>query len=119
MACMYLGPAPQRRLAIWRVASFICKRCFQALTLRFREAVSRSEAASVAGAVGATRRRPDRPGIFLPSADVARPNEISPQHLFAWRKAARDGRLALPADEAAMFVPVMVTARKPGLPKPL
>ena len=58
-----------------------------------------------------------RPGAVV--SDVARRHEISPQHLFAWRKAARDGRLALPADEAAMFVPVMVTAQQPGLPKPL
>ena len=52
-------------------------------------------------------------------SDVARRHEMTLQHLFAWRKAARDGRLALPADEAAMFVPVMVTAQQPGLPKPL
>jgi transposase len=48
-------------------------------------------------------------------SEVARRHEISPQHLFAWRKAARDGRLALPADGASMFVPVVVTARKPVL----
>jgi transposase len=40
-------------------------------------------------------------------SEVARRHEISPQHLFAWRKAARRGQLALPADEAAVFVPVM------------
>jgi transposase len=56
------------------------------------------------------------PGAVV--SEVARRHEMSPQHLFAWRKAARAGRLALPADEAAMFVPVMVTAPKPGLPKP-
>src|SRR5262245_22599838 len=53
---------------------------------------------------------------FAPGAvvsDVARRHEISPQHLFAWRKAARRGQLALPADEAAMFVPVMMAAQKP------
>jgi transposase len=32
---------------------------------------------------------------------------MSPQHLFAWRKAARAGLLTLPADEAPMFVPVV------------
>ena len=40
---------------------------------------------------------------FAPGAvvsEVARRHEISPQHLFAWRKAARRGQLALPADEA-------------------
>src|ERR1700687_2947923 len=51
-------------------------------------------------------------------SEVARRHEISPQHLFAWRKAARDGRLALPADEAAMFVPVMMPAPRPGLAQP-
>ena len=47
-------------------------------------------------------------------SEVARRHEISPQHLFAWRKAARAGQLVLPAAEtAAMFVPVMLAARKP------
>jgi transposase-like protein len=45
-------------------------------------------------------------------SEVARRHEISPQHLFAWRKAARRGQLALPADEAAVFVPVMMAAHK-------
>ena len=43
-------------------------------------------------------------------SEVARRHEISPQHLFAWRKAARRGQLALPVDEAAVFVPVMMAA---------
>jgi transposase len=51
-------------------------------------------------------------------SEVARRHEISPQHLFAWRKAARDGRLALPADEAAMFVPVVLAAQKLVAMKP-
>src|SRR4051812_28920262 len=51
-------------------------------------------------------------------SEVARRHEIGPQHLFAWRKAARDGRLALPADEAAMFVPVMMAGPKLALSKP-
>ncbi len=58
---------------------------------------------------------------FAPGAvvsEVARRHEISPQHLFAWRKAARDGRLALPADGAAMFVPVVMAARKPAAGQP-
>ena len=53
---------------------------------------------------------------FAPGAvvsEVAHRHEISPQHLFGWRKAARDGRLALPADEAAVFVPVMLAPQKP------
>src|SRR5437879_10974629 len=59
---------------------------------------------------------------FAPGAvvsEVARRHEISPQHLFSWRKAARNGRLALPADEAAMFVPVMMAAQKPPATRPL
>jgi transposase len=39
-------------------------------------------------------------------SEVARRYEISPQHLFAWRKAARTG-LALPSEEGPMFVPVV------------
>ena len=46
-------------------------------------------------------------------SEVARRHEISPQHLFAWRKAVRHGQLALPADEAAVFVPAMMAAQKP------
>lgn len=46
-------------------------------------------------------------------SEVARRHEISPQHLFAWRKAARAGQLTLPADGAGMFVPVMLAAREP------
>ena len=58
---------------------------------------------------------------FTPCAvvsEVARRHEISPQHLFGWRKAARDGRLALPADEAAVFVPVMLAPQKPAVTTP-
>jgi transposase len=58
---------------------------------------------------------------FTPGAvvsEVARRHEISPQHLFAWRKAARNGRLALPADGAAMFVPVVMAVRKAAAAQP-
>jgi transposase len=48
-------------------------------------------------------------------SEVARRNDMSPQHLFGWRKAAREGRLALPADEAALFVPVVVASQQPGV----
>jgi len=48
------------------------------------------------------------PGAVV--SEVARRYEITPQHLFAWRKSARDGRLALPAEEAVRFVPVVVAA---------
>jgi transposase len=53
-------------------------------------------------------------------SEVARRYEISPQHLFAWRKAARAGLLALPAEEGSLFVPVITCgdssamARRPG-----
>jgi len=71
--------------------------------------------------VGRRRRwsNPDKERIvaesFAPRAvvsEVARRHEISPQHLFAWRKAARRGQLALSADEAAVFVPVMMAGQK-------
>src|SRR6266566_1168459 len=60
------------------------------------------------------------PGAIV--SEVARRHDISPQHLFGWRKAARDGRLALPADEAALFVPIVMapqrtaTAARPSAP---
>src|SRR6266436_2755385 len=45
------------------------------------------------------------PGAVV--SEVARRHEIAPQHLFAWRKAARSGGLALPLDAATpMFVPM-------------
>jgi len=40
-------------------------------------------------------------------SEVARRHDLATQHLFAWRKAARTGRLALPADDARLFVPVV------------
>src|SRR5712691_409526 len=56
------------------------------------------------------------PGTVV--SEVARRHEISPQHLFGWRKAARDGRLALPADATATFVPVVMAAQRPVGAKP-
>ena len=47
-------------------------------------------------------------------SEVARRHDISPQHLFAWRKAARAGLLSLPADEAPLFVPVVTQPRQDG-----
>src|SRR5437773_10729905 len=41
------------------------------------------------------------------ASEVARRHEITSQHLFAWRQAARQGRLVLPADAVPMFVPVV------------
>jgi transposase len=41
--------------------------------------------------------------------DVARRHGLAPQHLTAWRRAARDGRLVLPGDEdAPAFVPLLI-----------
>src|SRR6476659_3598395 len=54
---------------------------------------------------------------FAPGAvvsEVARRHEISPQHLFAWRKAARGGLLRLPSQALAEFVPVMTEACEDG-----
>jgi transposase len=47
------------------------------------------------------------------ASEVARRHDILPQHLFAWRKAARAGRLSLPA-EAPLFVPVVTELRGDG-----
>jgi transposase len=43
-------------------------------------------------------------------AEIARRHDISSQHLFNWVRAAKEGRLALPADEGAVFVPIVATA---------
>jgi len=48
-------------------------------------------------------------------SEVARRHDISAQHLFAWRKAARTGLLSLPADEAPLFVPVVTELRHEGV----
>jgi len=53
------------------------------------------------------------PGAIV--SEVARRHDMSPQHLFGWRKAARAGLLALPTDEVPMFVPVVREARDDGV----
>jgi transposase len=47
-------------------------------------------------------------------SEVARRHDITPQHLFAWRKAARAGRLVLPAEATPTFVPVVTTMGEGG-----
>jgi len=60
------------------------------------------------------------PGAIV--SEVARRHDISPQHLFGWRKAARDGRLEMAAEEAALFVQIVMapqrtaTAARPSAP---
>jgi transposase len=45
------------------------------------------------------------------ASEVARRHDISPQHLFGWRKAARAGQLSLPMDDTPVFIPVVAEAR--------
>ncbi len=52
------------------------------------------------------------PGAIV--SEVARRHDMAPQHLFAWRKAARAGRLTLAAEEVPMFVPVAPALREGG-----
>ena len=49
-----------------------------------------------------------RDGVSV--ADVARRHEISAPQLHAWRRAARDGLLPMPDDDALAFLPVSVSA---------
>jgi transposase len=49
-------------------------------------------------------------------SEVARRHDISPQHLFAWRKAARAGQLSLPMDDTPAFIPVVAEARHEAAP---
>ena len=44
------------------------------------------------------------PGVVI--SEVARRHDLRPQQLFAWRHQAKQGQLALPADELS-FVPVV------------
>ena len=52
------------------------------------------------------------PGAIV--SEVARRHEMSPQHLFAWRKA-RAGGLPLPVDADPMFVPIVTTMPAMGM----
>jgi transposase len=40
-------------------------------------------------------------------SEVARRHELTPQHLFTWIRAAKDGNLALQTDNVPAFVPVV------------
>ena len=40
-------------------------------------------------------------------ADVARRHDLTPQHLWNWLRAAKQGRFALPGDGIPAFVPVV------------
>jgi transposase len=52
------------------------------------------------------------PGAIV--SEVARRHDLTPQQLFGWRKAARSGRLALPAEEMSFFVPVVTATEAVG-----
>jgi transposase len=40
-------------------------------------------------------------------SDVARQYDLSPQHLFLWRRAAKSGKLVLPVGDDFLFAPVV------------
>ncbi|MDF0603613.1 transposase [Psychromarinibacter sp. C21-152] len=48
-------------------------------------------------------------GDGMSVADVARRHEISAPQLHAWRRAARDGLLPMPDDDALAFLPVSIS----------
>jgi transposase len=52
------------------------------------------------------------PGAVV--ADVARRHDLTPQHLWNWIKAAREGRFVLPGDGLPAFVPVMAIESAPA-----
>ena len=55
------------------------------------------------------------PGVVV--SEVARRHDLLPQQLFAWRHQARQGCLALPAEELS-FVPVIAAAEMSSLSRP-
>jgi transposase-like protein len=73
--------------------------------------VSISASGLGAGADGARRSKAGSSRDPMRS-EQSRRHDTTPQHLFAWRKAARAGRLTLPVEEAPVFVPVV-----PAIPR--
>lgn len=53
-----------------------------------------------------------RPGAII--AEVARRHDLTPQHLSNWIRAAKAGRIALPAERDLDFVPVISAAPAAG-----
>ena len=49
-----------------------------------------------------------RDGVSV--ADIARKHDISPPQLHAWRRAAREGVLPMPDEDAMAFLPVSVSS---------
>ena len=45
------------------------------------------------------------PGVKV--SDVAREYDLSPQHLFQWRREAKTGKLVLPVDDDFLFAPIV------------
>lgn len=56
------------------------------------------------------------PGAVV--AEVARRHDITPQHLFNWIRAAKDGHFALPGDGDVSFVPVVAIDDGPTVTVP-
>ena len=81
------------------------------LTIRARVAVLKSGLVLAVGVAGPRKQKGRivaesyRAGAVV--SEVARRYEISPQHLFAWRKAARAGLLTLPHEGGLLFVPIV------------
>jgi transposase-like protein len=75
-------------------------------------------AARRAGGVGPTRSRRgswrSRLRLERGGVEVARRHGVSPQQVTAWRRQARQGRLALPAEEETAFAGLLVEDARPA-----
>lgn len=58
-----------------------------------------------------------QPGVLV--REVAKRNGVAPQHLSAWRKQARDGKLVLDGDDVADFAELVVEDEKPAATSPI